>query len=62
MIEVSKLKVGMIFEIVDGKLICVLEVSYYKLGKGNIIMCMKLCDVCIGFIFDISYCLEEKFE
>lgn len=37
-----------------------MEVSYYKLGKGNMVMCMKLKDVCMGLIIDIIMCLDEK--
>lgn len=39
-----------------------MDVSYYKFGKGNIVMCMKLKDVCLGVIYDIIFRLEEKFE
>lgn len=62
MIEASKLKAGMTFETVDGKLIKVLEASHHKPGKGNTIMRMKLRDVRSGSTFDTSYRPEEKFE
>lgn len=60
--EVSKSKVGTIPEIIDGKPTRASEVSYYKLGKGNIATCTKPCDACIGLIPDIIHCLEEKPE